>query len=169
VYGTVKAHRGAIAVESEAGKGTAVTMWLPAADEDAPVESPPAPGPGGDRPLRVLVADDELNVRRSLGLLLRTSGHSTVECAGGLEAVETYARAWREIDVVILDMMMPDLGGREVHARLRETNPDVRVIVSSGFSVGSIDAVGGQHRVQILQKPYTADQLSRALAAATAR
>jgi two-component system cell cycle sensor histidine kinase/response regulator CckA len=169
VYGTVQAHQGGIVVDSETGLGTTVTVWLPAADEDTRAVEPPASALEGARPLRVLVADDEPNVRRSLGLLLRIAGHSAVACAGGREAVEVYARQWRELDVVILDMMMPDLGGREVYARLRETNPDVRVIVSSGFSVGGADALARERGVHILQKPYTADQLARALAAAAGR
>jgi two-component system, cell cycle sensor histidine kinase and response regulator CckA len=63
-------------------------------------------------------------------------------------------------------VMMPDLGGRDVYARLRAANPDVRVIVSSGFSVGGIDALARERGVQVLQKPYTAEQLARTLAAA---
>jgi CheY-like chemotaxis protein len=90
-----------------------------------------------------------------------------VECAGGREAVERYARDWRDLDVVILDVMMPDLRGREVFARLRAANPNVRVIVSSGFSVGEEDALAAEGGVELLPKPYTADQLARALAAAT--
>jgi PAS domain S-box-containing protein len=168
VYGTVRAHQGAIVVDSVRGRGTKVTVWLPAVEEEARADEPAASARAGERPLRVLVADDEPNVRRSLGLLLRLGGHSVVECAGGREAVEVYARAWREIDVVILDVMMPDLGGRDVYARLRAANPDVRVIVSSGFSVGGIDALARERGVQVLQKPYTADQLARALAAAAA-
>jgi PAS domain S-box-containing protein len=167
VYGTVQAHRGAIAFDSAAGQGTTVTIWLPAADEEARVADAPALGVAGKRPLRVLVVDDEPNVRRSLGLLLRSAGHQVVECAGGREAVERYARDWRDLDVVILDVMMPDLRGREVFARLRAANPNVRVIVSSGFSVGEEDALAAEGGVELLPKPYTADQLARALAAAT--
>jgi PAS domain S-box-containing protein len=166
VYGTVQAHRGAVAVESAEGRGTTCTLWLPAAEPAAE----PAEASGGDpapaRALRVLVADDELNVRRSLGLLLRTAGHEVVECAGGHEAVAAYAAAWREVDVVVLDVMMPDLGGREVHARLRAIDPDVRVIVSSGYSEGDASALADEPGVQLLEKPYTSDELSRALAAA---
>jgi two-component system cell cycle sensor histidine kinase/response regulator CckA len=167
VYGTLQAHRGAIAVESAEDRGTTVTLWVPAAAPDAPPEEPLARVGRRAQPVRVLVADDELNVRRSLGLLLRGAGHDVIECAGGHEAVAAYAAAWRDIDVVILDVMMPDLGGRDVHAQLRAIDADVRVIVSSGYSEGDAGALAGEPGVQLLQKPYTADELARALAAAT--
>lgn len=119
------------------------------------------------RSLRVLVADDEANVRRSLALLLRSHGHTAVECAGGGEAVERFAREGRDIDVVILDLMMPDMNGGDVFARLREANPRVPVIVSSGFGTSEADALLGGEGVHVLPKPFTTEELARALAAAT--
>jgi PAS domain S-box-containing protein len=168
VYGTVQTHRGAVVVHSAPGEGTAVTLWLPVA------EGQPAAGGERDarhpaRPLRVLVVDDEPNVRTTLCVLLRAHGHSAVECDGGHAGVARYAEDWRGIDVVILDMMMPDLRGEEVLARLRAVNPQVAVIVSSGFSVpaepGARSPAG---RVHFLQKPYTFEELAAALAAASA-
>jgi len=166
VYGTAQAHNGAITVVSEARRGTTVTLWLPAAD-GAVGREPGASAASPHRSLRIMVADDEPNVRRSLGLLLRGFGHAVVECSGGREAVERFAREGREIDVVILDVMMPDLGGKDVFARLRETRPDVPVIVSSGFGAGEADAVLREADVHFLQKPYTSEQLARALLTAT--
>jgi signal transduction histidine kinase/ActR/RegA family two-component response regulator len=165
VYGTVQTHRGAVVVHSAPGEGTAVTLWLPIA--------PAAEGERGARhparPLRVLVVDDEPNVRTTLCVLLRAHGHSAVECDGGHAGVARYAEDWRGIDVVILDMMMPDLRGEEVLARLRAVNPRVAVIVSSGFSVpaepGARSPAG---RVHFLQKPYTFEELAAVLAAASA-
>lgn len=116
------------------------------------------------RPLHVLVVDDEPNVRRTLSLLLRAYGHTAEECAGGAEALARYREAWRAIDVVILDMTLPDLHGEEVLARLRAIDPAVGVVVSSGFSV-RLDA-GAAGGVRLLQKPYTPEELARALAAA---
>ncbi len=168
VYGTVQALHGGISVESEPEKGTSVTLFLPAVTAEALPEGdavPPAPG----RRLRVLVADDEPNVRRSLAILLRSAGHTAVECAGGREAVERFARDAKEIDVVVLDMMMPDLGGREVFARLRATRPDIPVVVSSGFGAGEIEPLLQEGSVHFLQKPYTSEQLARMLSAATGR
>jgi CheY-like chemotaxis protein len=154
-------------VEGREGPGTAVTVWLPACgaeERDGAERDVPAPSPVVE-PLRVLVADDAPNVRMTLALLLRGEGHAVVECAGGREAVERYARDWREIDVVILDLMMPDLGGADVLARLRAVNPRARVIVSSGYGRASSED-SALADVLWLNKPYTADELARVLAAA---
>lgn len=168
VYGTVQAHGGGISVESEPGRGTTVTLFLPAVPAEAPSLARPAAS-SSVRHLRVLVADDEPNVRRSLAILLRAGGHTAVECAGGREAVERFAKEADGIDVVVLDMMMPDLGGREVFAQLRASRPGVPVVVSSGFGAGEIEPLLQEEGVQFLQKPYTAEQLARVLSAATGR
>ncbi|BDG02289.1 hybrid sensor histidine kinase/response regulator [Anaeromyxobacter oryzae] len=170
VYGTMKAHRGAVTIESTPGRGTAVTLLVPAAGgvaiSAATPEVRPAPGAplGG---LRVLLADDEPNVRRSLGLLLRTGGHDVVECDGGREALERYLARPGDIDLAIVDMMMPDMTGRELVARLRAVTPRLPIIVASGFSAGSdLEALRAEAGVSFLQKPYTADELERTLSAA---
>ncbi len=174
VYGTVKAHGGAVTVESAPSQGTAFTLLLPASPDDtarAPAEhdlgaEPPVSAP----PLRVLLADDHLNVRRSLSLLLRTGGHEVVECEGGRQALERYRAEGSAIDVAIVDMMMPDMSGRELIAQLRIMSPELPVIVSSGFSAGSdLDALRAEPGVYFMQKPYTTDQLERTLAAAVKR
>jgi signal transduction histidine kinase/CheY-like chemotaxis protein len=169
VYGTVQTHRGAITVESASDRGSTFALLLPTVEAAAP--EPEAERareqPGPARPLRVLIADDERNVRLSLGLLLRTGGHEVVECEDGEQAVRTHKAAADRIDVVILDMMMPDMSGREVLAKMREVTPDVPVIVSSGFSAGSdLEELRGERAVFYLAKPYTTEQLERALAQA---
>jgi CheY-like chemotaxis protein len=167
VYGTVKAHRGAVTVESAPGQGTEVTLLLPASDAALP---PDAPEPTGEplaarsRPIRVLLADDELNVRTSLGILLRTGGHEVIECSGGQEAVEVYEAEASAIDVAIIDMMMPDMKGREVVARLRGGPRALPVIVSSGLSTGpDLDVLRDEPGVFFLPKPYTPEALERTL------
>jgi signal transduction histidine kinase/CheY-like chemotaxis protein len=169
VYGTVQTHQGAITVESAAGRGTTFALLLPAM-EGAPAEPEPERAleqPAPARPLRVLIADDERNVRVSLGLLLRTGGHQVIECANGEQAVRTHKADANGIDVVILDMMMPDMSGKEVLAKMREVTPDVPIIVSSGFSAGSdLERLRSEPGVFCLAKPYTTEQLERALAEA---
>jgi PAS domain S-box-containing protein len=167
VYGTVKAHRGAVRVESAPGQGTEVTLLLPVSDAALP---PDAPEPTGEpraarsRPIRVLLADDELNVRTSLGILLRTGGHEVIECSGGQQAVEIFEAEAGAFDVAIIDMMMPDMTGRELVARLRGGPRALPVIVSSGFSTGSdLDALRDEPGVLFLPKPYTPEALERTL------
>ncbi len=171
VYGTVRAHRGAVVVESAPGSGTVVAFLLPASGLDSAAS--PAPGPVlGEAPrsaLRVLLVDDESNVRRSLGLLLRTGGHEVIDCGGGREAIARYLSERERVDVAIVDMMMPDMTGREVIAQLRALSPRLPIVVSSGFSTGSdLDALRAEARVHFMQKPYTTEELERALAAVVA-
>jgi PAS domain S-box-containing protein len=168
VYGTVRAHRGAVTVASAPGRGTTVAILLPAAAQAAAdAASAPAPSPAaGARRLRVLVLDDEPNVRRSLGLLLRSHGCDVVECAAGEEAL--CAAAGAAIDLAIVDMMMPEMPGREAVARLRALAPALPVLVSSGFvPEQEVEALCAEPGVSFLQKPYTSEQLARAIAAAT--
>ncbi len=170
-YGTVRAHRGAVGVESEPGRGTTVSVFLPATAEESAAPAPPTSArPSGARPaLHVLVADDERSVRRSLARLLRASGHEVIECEGGGEAIARFAAAQARVDVAIIDMMMPDMTGRELIARLRASNPCLPIIVSSGFSADAdVGAPGAGGKVHFMPKPYTADELERALATALA-
>lgn len=123
----------------------------------APVRQPGSAG------ARVLIVDDERVVRRALQRILERDGHqvSLAEC--GEEALAIYARSSADIDVVVLDVMMPDVDGREVLRRMRERNPGVRVVLSSGFTAESDPslAVAG---AWLLQKPYTPEQVRAVIA-----
>ncbi len=120
-----------------------------------------------ESPLRVLVVDDEKIVRRALQRILERDGHRVALAECGEEALRIYAEQGREIDVVVLDVMMPDIDGREVLRRMREANPGVRAILSSGFTAESDPSlvVPG---TWLLQKPYTPDQVRDVLAEARA-
>lgn len=119
------------------------------------------------RPSHVLVVDDERVVRRALQRILERDGYvvSLAEC--GQEAIDLYAARWKELDVVVLDVMMPDVDGREVLQRMRAVNPAVRAILSSGFTVES-DPSLSVPGTWLLQKPYTPDQVRTALSDALA-
>jgi CheY-like chemotaxis protein len=116
---------------------------------------------------RVLIVDDERVVRRALQRILERDGHAVTLAECGQEAIDLYAARWREFDVVILDVMMPDVDGREVLRRMREVNPGVRAILSSGFTAESDPsiAVAG---TWLLQKPYTPDQVRTVVGEAAA-
>lgn len=126
-------------------------------------DAPPPPR----TPFRVLVVDDERVVRRALQRILERDGHvvSLAEC--GQEAIDLYADRWKDLDVVVLDVMMPDVDGREVLQRMRQVNPGVRAILSSGFTVES-DPSLSVPGTWLLQKPYTPDQVRAALSDALA-
>lgn len=116
---------------------------------------------------RVLIVDDERVVRRALQRILERDGHLVTLAESGREAIDLYAALWKDLDVVVLDLLMPDLDGREVLRRMRELNPDVRAILSSGFAVES-DPSLSVAGTWILQKPYTPDQVRGAIAEAAA-
>jgi CheY-like chemotaxis protein len=111
--------------------------------------------------------DDEKVVRRALQRILERDGHKVTLAECGQEAIDLYGAHWKEIDVVVLDVMMPDVDGREVLRRMRELNPDVRVILSSGFTVES-DPTLSVAGTWVLQKPYTPDQVRTSIAEAMA-
>lgn len=128
---------------------------------------PDGPAPPRRPGSRVLVVDDERAVRRALQRVLERDGHVVAIAECGKEAVDLYARQWRELDVVVLDVMMPDLDGREVFRHMREVNPGVRVILSSGFTAES-DPSLNVAGTWLLQKPYTPDQVRAVMADALA-
>ena len=112
---------------------------------------------------RVLVVDDERVIRRALQRVLERDGHVVTLAECGKEAIDLYTQHWQDLDVVVLDVMMPDADGREVLRRMREVNPGVRAILSSGFTAESDPSltVAG---TWLLQKPYTPDQVRAVLA-----
>jgi len=171
VHGTVRGHHGAIAAYSEKGRGSTFRIYLPLAGGAAVEAASPAPGAqsaAASRSARVLVVDDIANMREMTAAMLRSLGHQVVMRSNGREAVEYYVEKWRETDLVVLDIVMPEMGGREAFARMREINPQARVLLCSGYSVtGEAQEMLDQGAVGFLQKPFPmqslADQVARAL------
>jgi PAS domain S-box-containing protein len=169
VYGTVRSHRGFIGVYSEVDHGTIIRICLPLApgavmaEEETPrVE--PARGTA-----RLLLVDDEKTVREMGAALLRELGYGVVTCHDGREAVEYYQENWRQVDLVILDMVMPRMGGHETFLALRQINPQVRVLLSSGYSLnGEAHAILREGVLGFIGKPYRLSELARKVAEALA-
>lgn len=168
VYGTVKNHRGFIEVTSRLGRGTTVELFIPlheasllAKDNPAvPVETPP-------RSVRILVVDDEPMIRDTATDMLGAMGHQVVTCQNGAAAVAYYQQHWREIDLVILDMIMPDRSGREVFAAMRQINPQVRALLSSGYSLNEeAQGIMREGVLGFVGKPYSYAELARNVAEA---
>jgi CheY-like chemotaxis protein len=110
--------------------------------------------------LRILLVDDEETVRETTAVLLRGNGYEVYTCSDGREAVEYYDKAWRQTELVILDMNMPVMNGRDAFIRMREINPEVRVILSTGFSLdASAREILDEGARAYIQKPFRIGEL----------
>ena len=160
VSGIVRAHGGMLDVESKAGEGTTMKVWLPAAlarKGRAPKESlRELVGRG-----TILFVDDEAAVRKTAQTALERYGYKVVQAEDGLHALELFTKGSVDINLVILDLAMPGMNGQETFQRLKAIQPEVRVLLSSGFSeLEAARQFQGQSIAGYLQKPYTAVQLA---------
>jgi signal transduction histidine kinase/CheY-like chemotaxis protein len=166
-YSIVSKHGGNISVESKLGQETVVAVTLPAAS-DTPAPEAPAPAEyqtGGER---ILVMDDEPALRKLLKTVLTNAGFNVHAAADGAEAIALYEEAklaGRRFDAVLLDLTVSGgMGGIEAAARLKEIDPAVRLIVSSGYADATVMSEYGQYGFDaVLPKPWTAAELNRAL------
>jgi PAS domain S-box-containing protein len=166
VYGIVKQHQGIIEVESAVGRGTGFKIYLPCcgeADESPAAGLPPepeAPRPRGRETL--LLAEDDDLVRELAGEVLEDAGYTLLRARDGAEAVELFREHSGRVALLILDVMMPNLGGRDACEAIRALRPDVPALFVSGYSQGTIhtDFMLDQG-LMWLQKPFTPDALLR--------
>jgi two-component system cell cycle sensor histidine kinase/response regulator CckA len=164
--GIVRAHGGAVLVESELRLGSRFSVLLPASDPTTLVGDAPHPRPT-TRPCRVLVVDDEAIVRGQLRRSLELRGYTVIEVADGRTALAALVPASggrADVDVVILDMTMPDLDGSEVLRRLRAAGSRVPVVISSGYLDVAVERRLPRGEFQgFLAKPYGATELVSAI------
>ncbi len=163
VYGIIKNHGGFIRVSSIEGQGTTFEIHLPASKNKAVEE-----GPGTDRhEIRygqgtVLLVDDEEMIVLVGRLMLEKLGYRVLVAGSGQEALDVYGEKKEEIDLVILDMVMPGMGGGETYDRLKEIDGDVKVLLSSGYSIdGQAKEIMDRGCRGFIQKPFAVEELSR--------
>ena len=161
VYGIIKGHGGFIDVLSEEGRGACFVIYLPAANGKAAHEVRTE-----GRILKgretILLVDDEAVIIDVTRDILKALGYRVLTATGGRQAVQMYEEAAGRIELVILDMIMPDMGGGETFDRLKSINAEIKVILSSGYSLNSQAKMIMDKGVQVfLQKPFRIDQLSQ--------
>jgi len=168
-YSIIKRHDGLITVDSTPGRGTAFHIYLPASDKEMP-----HPESSSDEPLdghgRVLVMDDEEIIRELAITSLEFLGYSVDAVEDGQACIDAYQaarEAGNPYDVVIMDLTIPGgMGGVEAIKRLRELDPDIIAIVSSGYSSGPVMANYEEHGFKgMVAKPYKIEELAKALGA----
>jgi PAS domain S-box-containing protein len=166
VYGTVKGHSGYIEVESAVGKGTSFQLYFPLSEEQSlkPAELSQIVSAGKGT---VLVVDDEELLRLMSEEMLTQIGYTVHSARDGKEAVEYYLNHFQHIDLVILDLIMPILGGYECFKQMKNINPGIKALVSSGFSMhGEASKCIDEGALGILHKPYNWALLSKFVAEA---
>jgi PAS domain S-box-containing protein len=160
VLGVVRGHRGALSVASTPGRGTVFRLLFPPGTGGTEERGPAEPGPGRRQSLRLLLVDDEEIVREMVKEVLEAEGHHVVCAADGAAAIDLFGDRSRDIDAVLLDLSMPGLSGEETYACLREIDPGVRVILSSGYDRDEATRrFGGQGPLGFIQKPYRPQDL----------
>ena len=155
-FGIVKGHNGAIRVESEVGQGTTFKVWLPAdvdllAEEDIISKLDVS---GGSE--TVMVVDDEESLRNMFDRVLSTAGYRVLLAADGTEALEIFESEAGQIDLVILDMIMPEMNGAATFRHLKELDPSVCVLLCSGYSdQGQAQDILTAGARGFIQKPFS--------------
>ena len=154
VLGVVRGHRGALEFSSEPGQGTTVRVLLPAADVTA-VTPTVAEDEAWSGSGKVLLVDDEALVRNIAHQMLQILGFEVLTASDGDEGVELFRQHFDEINLVVLDLSMPRMGGEEAFQEIRRIRPDARVLLASGYEARTaMERFEGQGLAGFIQKPY---------------
>ncbi len=165
VYGIVRNHSGFIDVYTEIGQGTEFKIFLPSAVdrlEDAAAITDAQPQGKGEV---IMIVDDEPMLRELVADVLKEQGYTILVASNGKEAVELYEEAKEKIDLVILDMIMPEMDGQATFRALRTLSPNLKVLISSGFSQdNAVQRLLSDGAAGFVGKPYQTEDLVKAVA-----
>ena len=162
VYGIMRQHGGSILVSSRPGEGTRFQLYFPRSEHAPRSHAQPtaqAPTPSGKETL--LVVEDEEDVREILCLALRQFGYTVIEATTPHEAISLFESGRHEIDMLLTDVIMPKMNGREVHRQLARTRPDLKVLYVSGYPQDVLSRRGIlDPDVHLLSKPFSMQSLN---------
>ena len=162
-YGIIKNHGGFINVYSEKGHGTTFNIYLPASEKEI-MEDKKSAGDTLKGSETVLFVDDEDMIIEVAGELFEQLGYKVLTARSGKEAIEIYEKNKEQIDIVLLDMIMPDMSGSDTFDSLEEINPDIKVLLSSGYSInGQATEIIDRGCSGFIQKPFKMKELSQKL------
>ncbi len=162
VYGIVKQSGGYVMVQSELGRGTTFHIYLPQVEEPTEKHATPAPGAALGGSETILLVEDEESVRQLVRDTLAAKGYRVVEAENGEAGMASAASHKGKIDLVITDVVMPGMGGRELVQQLSRSRPETKVLYLSGYTEDAIVSDGSiESGTAFLQKPFTLQNLSR--------
>ncbi len=165
VYGILRNHQGHIEVNSKTGIGTTFTFYLPVTGSDAVDLNEVTAITKGDK--TILVVDDEKDLREILLEQLESFGYKVLLACNGMDAVTIFEKRRNEIDLVLLDMIMPEMDGKETYFALRKIKPDVKALLFSGYSQDErTTEILNDGAVGFVQKPIEPIMLSRVISEA---
>ncbi|MDP6635693.1 MAG: PAS domain S-box protein [Phycisphaerae bacterium] len=165
VYGCLRSHDGGVIVSSQPGQGAVFTVLLPLAETDGgtaqtTADHAPVGGTG-----HILVVDDEQSVRNFVRTSLQNLGYTVSAEAEGSAGVDYYREHYQDIDLVIIDLIMPRMSGQDAFREMKKINPDARILVSSGFSyTQATRQMLNEGAVGLLNKPFQITELSKTVA-----
>ncbi len=164
VFGIVRQHQGWLTCHSVPGHGTRFDLYLPRLESTEEQASSPAPSPSGAAGT-VLVVEDQEMLRTLASTLLRRNGFAVLLAEDGPHALEIFERQRQQIDLVLLDLTMPVMCGREVFRHLRQIDPGVRVVFTSGFAETARGELADEGAQGFIPKPYREHDLVDAVRA----
>jgi CheY-like chemotaxis protein len=159
-YGIINNHGGIIRVDSEQGEGTTFNIYLPV------TEKPVSRQQKQDKKILrgsgvILLVDDEEMILKIGKDLIEKVGYQVITASNGKKALEIYQRDQKKIDMVILEMIMPEMSGGETYSLLKEINPSIKTLLSSGYSInGKAQAILNDGYSGFIQKPFNLTDLS---------
>jgi nitrogen-specific signal transduction histidine kinase/CheY-like chemotaxis protein len=165
VYGIVKNHHGYIGVTSTLGVGTTMRVYLPSVLCDDPQTKAAPAATRSEGTGHVLIIDDEKAVAEAAQAILEYLGYATTIRLSGLEAVAFCQNSKHHVDLVLLDMVMPDMSGSECFAELRRIRPESKILLCTGYDRNhAVQELMNQGVVGFIQKPYDLDELAQVCA-----